>query len=174
MADFGTGLREARERSGISLHQLADRTKISVASLEAIERGDTARLPGGIFARSFVRSYASEVGLDPEATLREFLDRFSEPRFAAVSETPMEPSGPPAPRPAGILLKVVVVVLVAIGVIVGLALIKHAAEPSRDPRPDSARRVGRGPVMMPVAESFARPDDRPRVSREKAEGRREN
>ncbi len=70
---FGASLREARERRGVTLRQIAVSTKISMSALEALERNDVSSLPGGIFTRSFVRSYASEVGLDPEATLRGFL-----------------------------------------------------------------------------------------------------
>src|SRR3989442_12252974 len=70
---FGKKLREARERRGISLREIANTTKISVSALEALERNDISRLPGGIFSRAFVRSYALEVGLDPEETIREFL-----------------------------------------------------------------------------------------------------
>src|SRR5919198_4744253 len=74
--DFGRKLREARERRGISLRQIANATKISVSVLEALERNDISRLPGGIFGRAFVRSYAIEVGLDPERTIQEFIARF--------------------------------------------------------------------------------------------------
>ncbi len=74
--DFGARLREARERRGISLRQIAAATKISVAVLEALERNDISRLPGGIFSRAFVRSYAIEVGLDPERTIQDFIARF--------------------------------------------------------------------------------------------------
>ena len=70
---FGNKLREARERRGISLREIANTTKISVSALEALERNDISRLPGGIFSRAFVRSYAIEVGLDPEETIREFI-----------------------------------------------------------------------------------------------------
>jgi cytoskeleton protein RodZ len=80
---FGSKLRDARERRGISLRQIANATKISVAALEALERNDLSRLPGGIFSRAFVRSYAVEVGLDPEATIREFIAQF--PNDAAVT-----------------------------------------------------------------------------------------
>ena len=66
MQDFGGKLREAREGRGISLRQIATSTKISVAALEALERNDVSKLPGGVFSRAFVRSYASEVGLDPD------------------------------------------------------------------------------------------------------------
>ena len=44
--------------------------------LDALERNDIARLPGGIFGRAFVRSYAIEVGLDPEATIQDFIAHF--------------------------------------------------------------------------------------------------
>src|SRR5437867_10779799 len=71
--DFGGRLREARERRGMSLRQIANATKISVAVLEALERNDVSRLPGGIFGRSFVRAYATELGLDPEEAIRDFL-----------------------------------------------------------------------------------------------------
>jgi cytoskeletal protein RodZ len=73
---FGSRLREARERRGISLRQIANATKISVSALEALERNDISRLPGGIFSRAFVRSYAMEVGLDPEETIQEFIAQF--------------------------------------------------------------------------------------------------
>jgi transcriptional regulator with XRE-family HTH domain len=74
--DFGQKLREARERRGLSLRQIASATKISMITLEALERNDIARLPGGIFSRAFVRSYALEVGLDPEDTIRQFIGQF--------------------------------------------------------------------------------------------------
>jgi cytoskeleton protein RodZ len=74
--DFGGKLREARERRGVSLRQIANATKIAVSVLEALERNDISRLPGGIFGRAFVRSYAVEVGLDPETTIQEFIAQF--------------------------------------------------------------------------------------------------
>jgi cytoskeletal protein RodZ len=78
MDDFGGKLRQARERRGISLRQIAASTKIAAAALDALERNDISKLPGGIFSRAFVRSYAIEVGLDPDDTVREFLERFNQ------------------------------------------------------------------------------------------------
>ena len=69
-------MREARERRGVSLRQVANATKISLRALEAIERNDIAHLPGGIFSRAFVRSYANEVGLDPDRTVEEFIAQY--------------------------------------------------------------------------------------------------
>ena len=42
-------------------------------SLEALERSDISRLPGGIFTRAFIRAYAEEVGLDPDRTIQDFI-----------------------------------------------------------------------------------------------------
>jgi transcriptional regulator with XRE-family HTH domain len=86
MDDFGGKLRQARERRGISLRQIAASTKISIAALEALERNDASRLPGGIFSRAFVRSYAVEAGLDPDQTVREFLEWFERRARPALSE----------------------------------------------------------------------------------------
>ena len=71
--DVGARLRAAREAKQISLREIAATTKISVSALEALEENDVAQLPGGIFTRAFVRSYATEVGLDPEETMRDFV-----------------------------------------------------------------------------------------------------
>ena len=60
----------------MSLKQIAAATKISVAALEGLERNDITRLPGGIFSRAFVRSYAVEVGLDPDKTIQQFVASF--------------------------------------------------------------------------------------------------
>ena len=83
---FGSKLREARERRGVSLRQIASATKISMGALEALERNQLSRLPGGIFSRAFVRSYAIEVGLDPDATIQEFLAQF--PRDSPMAVRP--------------------------------------------------------------------------------------
>src|SRR4051812_17294740 len=80
---FGQRLRDARERRNISLRQIANATKISVSVLEALERNDISRLPSGIFGRAFVRSYAIEVGLDPEETIQDFIAQFPGDSFTA-------------------------------------------------------------------------------------------
>ena len=75
LTDVGSRLRAARQAKQLSLREIADTTKISVSVLEALEENDVAWLPGGIYSRAFVRSYAAEVGLDPEQTMRDFMSR---------------------------------------------------------------------------------------------------
>ena len=76
---FGRQLRRERERRKIDLASIADNSKISVGLFEDLERDDVSRWPSGIFRRSFIRAYAKGIGLDPDETAREFLDRFPDP-----------------------------------------------------------------------------------------------
>jgi len=113
MNDFGGKLRLERERRGISLRQISAATKISIAALEALERNDISKLPGGIFSRSFVRSYASEVGLNPDETVNDFLDRFQGTPVTAIP-TPATASAAESAfdqrqRLAGAVLKAVLI-----------------------------------------------------------------
>jgi hypothetical protein len=89
--DFGSTLRATRERRGMSLRQIAARTKISLSVLEALERNDICRLPGGIFSRAFVRAYASEIGLDPEEVVQDFIAQFPEDSVTAGHLQTREP-----------------------------------------------------------------------------------
>ena len=79
MDSFGSRLRHERERRQIALKSIAESTKIGITLLEGLERDDVSRWPSGIFRKSFVRSYAVAVGLDPELVLREFVERHPDP-----------------------------------------------------------------------------------------------
>jgi cytoskeletal protein RodZ len=70
--DLGAELRHARERLGLSVDDIAQRTKIRAPTLRAIENDDFDRLPPPIFTRGFLKAYAREVGLDPDAVAERF------------------------------------------------------------------------------------------------------
>ena len=89
MDDLGSRLKRAREERGVQLKDIAVRTKISAAALEALERNDFTRLPGGIFGRSFVRAYALEIGLDPDSTVTAFQVGLEESEREAAERTPL-------------------------------------------------------------------------------------
>ena len=72
MSAFGENLRREREMRGVSLEEISFATKISLRFLEAIEREDFSKLPGGIFSRSFIRTYARYLGLDEDRVVAEF------------------------------------------------------------------------------------------------------
>jgi cytoskeletal protein RodZ len=61
-----------RRNRGISLEQIAEATKISVRSLEAIEQGNFAKLPGGIYNTSYIKQYARAIDYDEHALLAAY------------------------------------------------------------------------------------------------------
>lgn len=63
----GERLRVAREAKGLSLAEIAARTRVPLRHLEAIEHSDFAGLPSSTYAVGFVRSYARAVGADEVA-----------------------------------------------------------------------------------------------------------
>jgi cytoskeletal protein RodZ len=63
------GLSTIRQNRGISLQQIAELTKISIRSLEAIERGEFRKLPGGIYNTNYIRQYARAIDYDEVALL---------------------------------------------------------------------------------------------------------
>ena len=71
MGSFSENLRREREMRGVTLEEISASTKISVRFLKAIEAEEFDKLPGGIFTRSFIRSYAKYLGLDDERLLAE-------------------------------------------------------------------------------------------------------
>ena len=77
-AAFTQRLRNARERRGLSIQDIAVPMKIKVSLLAALERGDVRYWPAGIFRRAFFRGYVSALGFDPEPILHEFLQLFPE------------------------------------------------------------------------------------------------
>lgn len=69
---LGEKLRKAREERDISISEVAEQTRISALYLEAIENDDYRPLPGGIFNKGFVKSFAKYVGVDEGEALQEY------------------------------------------------------------------------------------------------------
>ncbi len=72
MPSFGENLRREREMRGVTLEEISAATKISVRFLNCLETEEFEKLPGGIFTRSFIRTYARYLGLDEERVLAEY------------------------------------------------------------------------------------------------------
>jgi cytoskeletal protein RodZ len=96
-ANFGTFLREERERRQVSLSEISQSTKVSVSSLKLIEAGNLDDLPPDVFVRGFIRSYAKRLGI-PSGQPLGLLDQvLSERRRSAeVSVTGIPTTGVPA------------------------------------------------------------------------------
>jgi transcriptional regulator with XRE-family HTH domain len=84
---FCEQMKNVRERRGITLGEIAERSKVSEGLFAALERGDVSRWPMGIYRRSFFRAYALALGVPIEAALGEFLLLFPE-----EGEQPISPA----------------------------------------------------------------------------------
>lgn len=108
----GNLLRETRESLGLTLEAAEEATKIRRKYLDALEREDYGELPGRVYAKAFLRTYAKYLGLDSDVVIGEFEARHP------LQETDMESKGPvvstPRKRPAIFRL------LLVVGVIAGL------------------------------------------------------
>src|SRR4051794_18032436 len=69
---LGEKLRQAREQKGFTLSEVAEQTRISPLYLESIENDDYGILPGGIFNKGFVKSYAKFVGINEQEALLDY------------------------------------------------------------------------------------------------------
>lgn len=144
--NIGTHLREARERRGMTLHQLADSTKLSTTALQYIERNEFKRLPGGIFTRSYLRAYAAEVGVNPEEVVREYLVQVLP---GAADEPPsLAARGIENPRARRHLLTALVAIVVA------LVAYRSLRDSPKSPVTSSLEMV-QAPVSPPMIEGVA-------------------
>ena len=85
---FGSWLARERERRGLSIRAVADRTKVGASHLQALERGDVSRWPAGIYRHGFVKAYAEVVGLDADLVLANFDRAFPDPDAPLPAPTP--------------------------------------------------------------------------------------
>jgi cytoskeletal protein RodZ len=79
MDEIGSQLREARMRMRIDTGEVELRTKIRAKYLRAMENEEWDLLPGDVYVRSFLRTYADFLGLDSRALLDEFRRRYESP-----------------------------------------------------------------------------------------------
>jgi cytoskeletal protein RodZ len=95
---FITRLRRHRQRNRISLEEIAADTRVKPELLEALERNDLSEWPRGLYARAWIRAYASAVGLDPMDTVDEFCrlfpqgDRRVQPTIEEIAAIVAQPS----------------------------------------------------------------------------------
>src|SRR4051812_32368599 len=84
---FGQRLQKEREKQGVTLDEVCASTKVAVRFLRAIEEERFEQLPGGIFNKGFVRSYAQHLGINEQEAVDDYL-------LAAGLVTPPVVEGP--------------------------------------------------------------------------------
>lgn len=89
----GRMLAEARERTGLSVADVASQLRLSTRQIEALEADDCARLPGKTFLRGFIRNYAKLLQIDPEPLLSGCLEAQSKDQAIVVPTSRIEFGG---------------------------------------------------------------------------------
>lgn len=127
LLNVGMALREARERMGMSVSDIAERTKFAPRQVEALEANDFAHLPQATFLRGFVRSYARVLHLD-EAALISALPGDPSQQVSAKSST----LDAPFPTLQSLRRANVLWLVGALGValVLGLFVFLHDGEPT--------------------------------------------
>jgi cytoskeleton protein RodZ len=161
MSSVGETLRRERLRKDFSLEQISRETKISTRMLDAIEKEHFEMLPGGVFAKSFVRQYARFLGLDEEELAAEAekaihpvteLPAFATPPAQPVFKVPRIGDWPGGGRSNSMLPALALVV----GVMVVCSAVYAWWQRSRRPSPPArtvheAQKVVQPPAPKPAA-----------------------
>jgi cytoskeleton protein RodZ len=125
MADIGSLLRETRIRNKIDITTVEEATKIRAKYLRALENEEWVVLPGPTYVKTFLRTYAQFLGLDPRLLVDEYSARFEEPEhlevpaFARRSRIP-ETARRVGPPRRGIGAAVVLVAFIGFLLVLGL------------------------------------------------------
>ena len=99
MIAIGETLRRERQRRNLDLETISRELKISPKMLSAIEEEQFDRLPGGVFAKAFVRQYAHVLGLDEEEMANEVQRILEPPPEVPQSAAGHKPVAPPIQVP---------------------------------------------------------------------------
>ncbi|MFL6197373.1 MAG: helix-turn-helix domain-containing protein [Thermoanaerobaculia bacterium] len=154
---FGDWLRRQREMREISLRDIADRTKISMRYLEAMEADRFDLLPAPIFAKGFLREYARYVGLSPDDVVNHYLsvhhpEELADPKEDTKVRTRPKPIDPGQPMVGrnwsyGLLLALAGLILLVLVALAAWFADRRQKEPTsaNDAPPMAA------PVSAPVA-----------------------
>ncbi len=118
MADIGSTLRETRIRKKIDITSVEEATKIRAKYLRALENEEFALLPGPTYAKTFLRTYAEYLGLDPRLLVEEYSARFERPEdlelptFSREDRLRTRVTRVPPPSRWGLVLGVIAAILV--------------------------------------------------------------
>jgi hypothetical protein len=161
--DSGVGaiLRKARNRRKVELSEVEAATRIRLRYLRAIEDEEWDVLPGGVYTRGFIRTYASFLGLDGERLVEDY--RASVERWHRAPAEQAQPGGGTGDSGAkgfGVPLAGLVVIAV-----VAVAVVAIVAIPSGGGGEGSSRPASPGPATKGQAQARTAPrPPRPGVS----------
>ncbi|HEV8580664.1 MAG TPA: helix-turn-helix domain-containing protein [Thermoanaerobaculia bacterium] len=158
---FGDWLRRQREMREITLRDIADRTKISLRYLEAMEADRFDLLPAPIFAKGFLREYARYVGLSPDDVVNHYLSVHHPEELPADPKEdtkvrsrpkPVDPGQPPVRRSwsYGLVLAVAGLVLLVLVAVAAYLADRRREEPSKAAQAPPIAAPPPAPIVQPT------------------------
>ena len=109
MESVGQYLRQQREAKAMSIEEVARATRVPMSSVERLESDQFDELPGEVFVRGFMKSYARAVGLDPDDVLARYT---ASRRVAWVTPLPISsPTRPARSRRYGVAIAFVLLLI---------------------------------------------------------------
>ncbi|MGP7795710.1 helix-turn-helix domain-containing protein [Sphingomonas sp. CLY1604] len=123
----GERLRDARDSRGLSLAEVAARTRVPQRHLEALEAGDYTALPSPTYAMGFSKAYARAVGVDEVAIaqdVRRELDRLGPRQPEYVPYETADPARVPSRGVAALGVGIALAVLILVGLWYGTGLFR--------------------------------------------------
>jgi cytoskeletal protein RodZ len=150
----GDKLREAREGLGLTLADIANKTRVPMRHLEAIETNRLEGMASPAYAVGFAKTYAREVGLDEKAIAAEMRQNPQMPLSPRVGFEEYEPTDPrrvPSSGIATIAAIIAVVLLVGVGIWYGTTLLRGNGEgPTALATPDASGSIAAAPEATPA------------------------
>jgi cytoskeletal protein RodZ len=143
MLELGTSFRKSRESLNLSIDKIAAETRINPRFLEAIENERFDLLPGGIFNRGFIRSYAVRLGLDPEEAIQGY-----EKLFRAVEAEPVQQE---TERVRGKTTKIPVYYVALAGLLILVVVFYFLSRHNEPPLTAAKPAVSDSPAVAPPA-----------------------
>jgi cytoskeletal protein RodZ len=120
---LGEKLREAREERGLSVGEIAEQTRISPHYIDSIERDDYKPLPGGIFNKGFVKSFAKSVGINEQEAVADYTRQATASDIALVDEQKLyKPEVLTDDNSGKSMLPTIITAVVILGAMTGLIL----------------------------------------------------
>lgn len=109
MESVGQYLRQQREAKAMSIEEVARATRVPMSSVERLESDQFDELPGEVFARGFMKSYARAVGLDADDVLARYT---ASRRVAWVTPLPISsPTRPARSKRYGVAIAFVLLLI---------------------------------------------------------------
>ena len=151
---IGDKLREAREGLGLTLADIASKTRVPMRHLEAIENNRLEGMASPAYAIGFTKTYARAVGLDDRTIAAELRQSPQMPVSPAARFEEYEPTDPrrvPSSGMAGIAAIIALVLLVGVGIWYGTTWLRGTGEePAALTTPDASATVAAAPEATPA------------------------